>query len=253
MAKIELLARYTQISLPNNHSLLKKVLAYAKKHFSQCHMLSSSLLILNDMECFKKNYLLNWVYHALDCEHNQEISEHSLETILQKSHLPIRIKITKENALLENAEIKVLAFGVEYVLFITEHPTAKRFLCQKFAPYIILEADNELHTRSSTEHFWELVLSLNKDRIVHNVCLHFSYPNGFDNESYTTMAERKLKECYKTLGFIKHEHFDIVKKRYLELAKTYHPDLHAHKEKKALYAQRFAIIQEAYRHIKKYA
>ncbi|EQD89947.1 hypothetical protein HPSA50_0343 [Helicobacter pylori SouthAfrica50] len=54
MAKIELLAKFTQIALPNSHPLLKKVLNYAKKHFSQCHMLSSSLLILNDTECFKK-------------------------------------------------------------------------------------------------------------------------------------------------------------------------------------------------------
>ncbi|NGP16189.1 J domain-containing protein, partial [Helicobacter pylori] len=44
MAKIELLAKFTQIALPNSHPLLKKVLHYAKKHFSQCHMLSSCLL-----------------------------------------------------------------------------------------------------------------------------------------------------------------------------------------------------------------
>lgn len=58
MAKIELLAKFTQIALPNSHPLLKKVLNYAKKHFSQCHMLSSSLLILNDTECFKKTTCL---------------------------------------------------------------------------------------------------------------------------------------------------------------------------------------------------
>ncbi|AFI05977.1 J domain-containing protein [Helicobacter cetorum] len=253
MAKIELLAKYTQIALPNNHPLLKKVLNYAKKHFNQCHMLSSSLLILNDTECFKKNYLLNWVYHALECAHEKDISKHSLEEILQKSHLPIRIKIMAQNTLLESVEVKVLAFGMEYVLFITKHPIAKRFLCQKFSAFVFLETQDELHTRGSTQRFWELVLTLNESKIVHNVCLNFVYPNGFDNESYTTMAERKLRECYKTLGFTKHENFSKVKKRYLELAKTYHPDLHAHKEKKALYAKRFAIIQEAYRHIKKYA
>ncbi len=58
MAKIELLAKFTQIALPNSHPLLEKVLNYAKKHFSQCHMLSSSLLILNDTECFKKTTCL---------------------------------------------------------------------------------------------------------------------------------------------------------------------------------------------------
>ncbi|MFS7885559.1 J domain-containing protein [Helicobacter pylori] len=253
MAKIELLAKFTQIALPNSHPLLKKVLHYAKKHFSQCHMLSSSLLILNDTECFKKNYLLNWVYHALECVHEKDISTHSLEEVLQKSHLPIRIKIINQNTLLEKIEVKVLTFGAEYALFITKHPIAKRFLRQKFSGYVFLETQDELHIRGDSERFWELIVTLNENRIVHNACLDFIYPNGFGKDSYTTLAERKLKECYKTLGFIKHENFSEVKKRYLELAKTYHPDLCDLKEKKALYAKRFAIIQEAYSHIKKHA
>ena len=48
--------------------------------------------------------------------HEKDISAHSLEEVLQKSHLPIRIKIMAQNTLLEKIEVKVLTFGAEYAL-----------------------------------------------------------------------------------------------------------------------------------------
>ena len=77
---------------------------------------------------------------------------------------------------------------------------------------MFLETQDELHIRGDSERFWELIVTLNENRIVHNACLDFIYPNGFGKDSYTTMAERKLKECYKTLGFIKHERFQRSQK-----------------------------------------
>ena len=56
--------KFVQIELAQGSRLLKKVLEYANKHFSKRYHLSSSLLILDDGERFKKDYLINWTYHA---------------------------------------------------------------------------------------------------------------------------------------------------------------------------------------------
>lgn len=56
--------KFVQIELAQGSRLLQKVLEYANKHFSKRYQLSSSLLILDDGERFKKDYLINWTYHA---------------------------------------------------------------------------------------------------------------------------------------------------------------------------------------------
>lgn len=45
-------------------------------------MFSLLLFILNDMECFKKNYLFNWVYYVFECVYEKDISAYFLEEVL---------------------------------------------------------------------------------------------------------------------------------------------------------------------------
>lgn len=79
--------KFVQIELAQGSRLLQKVLQYANKHFSKRYHLSSSLLILDDGERFKKDYLINWTYHATmqsvySLENTQEsaLQQDSLDT-----------------------------------------------------------------------------------------------------------------------------------------------------------------------------
>lgn len=61
----------------------------------------------------------------------------------------------------------------------------------------------------------------------------------------------ELEEEYRLLGVKPHERFETIRKKYLLLAKQYHPDtLEASLKNKPLYKQKFQDIQEAYERIK---
>ena len=71
-------------------------------------------------------------------------------------------------------------------------------------------------------------------------------------EEYLTKEEKLLKKSYKILGCGYNDDFEDVKTRYIELAKTYHPDNVYGQDKKIIdgYAEKFRLINEAYENIK---
>lgn len=75
--KVELLEPYIQISIEKESQFLKRAVDFAYKHFSKAYRLSSSVLILDDGERYKKDYFLNWAYHVAMQEDAKKIVQHS--------------------------------------------------------------------------------------------------------------------------------------------------------------------------------
>ena len=99
--KVELLEPYIQISIEKESRFLKRAVDFAYKHFSKAYRLSSSVLILDDGERYKKDYFLNWAYHVAMQEENKKHSP-NFQTIIDSSHLPIRIKMEENKSVLEH-------------------------------------------------------------------------------------------------------------------------------------------------------
>lgn len=91
--------KFVQIELAQGSRLLQKVLQYANKHFSKRYHLSSSLLILDDGERFKKDYLINWTYHAtMQSVSSLENTQNSMQESKQDSNPPKQTKKRKSSA-----------------------------------------------------------------------------------------------------------------------------------------------------------
>lgn len=249
--------RYVQIELFEESELLAKMLKYSTKHFSAKYRLSSSLLILDDGERFKKDYLVNWAYHASLQEGKKE-GKSDLDTLLSNTHLPIRIKILKKNDILHKVKIslKVMAIDKIVLVFEKKNGVARRYLKHLFGSYCYFECENEMHLRGSGNNFWQQVLNAIGSKIIHNVVIEFDY-DGFVGEkfgsSFLTEDERNLRKCYLELESKFDDDFASVKRRYLSLARLYHPDNVYGKDECVVqdYHQKFTKINQAFEMIKK--
>lgn len=244
--------KYVQIKLIQDSNLLKKVLAYAEKHFSKNYRLSSSVLILDDGEVVKKNYLINWCFHSLN--HSEE-DETILQDALAHSDLPIRIKIIKSKEILEKIRVKVQMLGTSRIILTLSkrNKVAERYIKSMFGSNYIGISQNEIYLQSNNEYFWEKVVTFLGNKVIHNVVLSFEYSDfNSDDFSFLTAEERKLRQCYATLDSQFGDDFEVVKKRYLKLAKEYHPDNFYGESEKEITTNtaRFHQITEAYKRIK---
>lgn len=246
--------KYVQIKLIKDSKILKKVLAYADKHFSKNYRLSSSVLILDDGEVVKKNYLINWCYHSL---HHDESADDTniLEEALAHSELPIRIKIIKSKEMLEKIRVKVQMLGTSRIILTLskKNKIAERYIKAMFGESYIGISQNEIYLQSNNEYFWEKVVTFLGNKVIHNVVLSFEYSDfNSDDFSFLTAEERKLRQCYATLDSQFGDDFSLVKKRYLKLAKEYHPDNFYGESENEITTNtaRFHQITEAYKKIK---
>ncbi|PAF54009.1 hypothetical protein BKH42_03320 [Helicobacter sp. 13S00482-2] len=244
---------YVQIELFEESELFEKIIRYSNKHFFEQYHLSSSVLILDDGERFKKDYLINWAYHASLQEEKSD-----LDMLLSHTHLPIRIKILKKNDILQRVKISLRVVGLNQVILTLEkkNALAKRYLKSLFGFYCDFECENEVHLRAKGEDFWKHIINLISSKVIHNVLIEFDY-KGFKGEtfgsSFLTEDERNLRECYIQLQSRFDDDFKSVKKRYLNLVRIYHPD-NVYGENETIvqdYHDRFTKINEAYEVIKK--
>ena len=261
--KVELLEPYIQISIEKESQFVLRAINFAYKHFSQAYRLSNSVLILDDGERYKKDYLLNWAYHVGMQKDSKEKSE-NFQTILEHSYMPLRIKITESMGMLEavNVSLRIVnsSFDNSQVCLSLDKQNrlARRYLTSLFRDFLISYTKQEIFLDSSSPYFWEKLISTISQKIIHNVVLDFDYEtfkthNTFECfEEYLTKEERLLKKSYKILGCDYSDDFEIVKNRYIELAKIYHPDNVYGQDKKVIdgYAEKFRIIKEAYENIK---
>lgn len=278
--RVETFNRFVQISIEEQNELLPKFVRYATKYFQNYYRLSSSVLILDDGERFKKDYLINWAYYSAMQSQNAdaagEASNAALEAILEQSYLPIRIKIIGANALLECVKVSFRLLGFERAVIILDRPNhiAKRYISALLAPIVLSSDLSHIYLDAKAPNFWGFVLNLIGNRIIHNVRLEFDYDTfrglgkgfggrgngrgGFGGErksfraSYLTEREVQLLRAYETLGCAESEDFFSVKSRYLTLAKEYHPDNVFGQDSHTIeaYSARFIELKEAFDIIK---
>ncbi|PAF50227.1 hypothetical protein BKH43_05620 [Helicobacter sp. 13S00401-1] len=254
--------KYVQVRLPKNSLLLRKVINYANKHFSQNIKLSSSVLILDDGETYKKEYLLQWCIHASAPSLETKALDSIIKEALDRAHLPLHIKITSEDDLLEQVRIKASVIGINRVLLKMEKENfvAKRYIKLFFQKYCLSDKGNEIYLNAVGQEFWDKIINLISFKIIHNVMLVFEFNDFMSKEkfesasaqSFLTREERELRRSYSLLDSNIGDDFGVVKSRYLKLVRTYHPDMVYGKNKEIVdaYITRFIAIKEAYEVVK---
>lgn len=269
--KVEAFSRFVQISVEEKNPLLPKFLKYATKYFQNRYHLSSSILILDDGERFKKDYLINWAYYsAMQGDNDKEDSPHllqsneltTLDSILQSSYLPIRIKITSSNSLLECVRISFRIFGANRAVLIFDRPNhvAKRYLGALLSSIVVNSDLSHIYLDSTKPNFWQQIMEIIGNKIIHNVRIEFDYDSfkgrtfGSKNlkTSYLTQKEQQLQKAYLLLGCKHTDSFFDIKARYLGLIKEYHPDKVFGKEESIVqfYNLKFIEFKEAFDIIK---
>lgn len=206
--KVELLEPYIQISIEKESRFLKRAVDFAYKHFSKAYRLSSSVLILDDGERYKKDYFLNWAYHVAMQEENKKHSP-NFQTIIDSSHLPIRIKMVENKAVLEHiiVSLQILhtsSLNTQVCLRLNRpNRLAKRYLQSLFQNFLISYTKQEIFLDSSSPYFWEKLVSMLSQKIIYNIVLDFDYETFKTNNTfecfgeYTTKEERLLKKAIR--------------------------------------------------------
>ena len=77
---VSLHQKYLQIVVEDDNAFLHKAIAYAEKYFSKSYRLSRTVLILDDGERLKKDYLINWAYHV--CLQGEQNKAQSSEYVM---------------------------------------------------------------------------------------------------------------------------------------------------------------------------
>ncbi|HCZ18668.1 J domain-containing protein [Wolinella succinogenes] len=259
--KLELFEKYIQISIQRDSEFLKRAISFATRHFSQSYRLSSSILILDDGERLKKDYFLNWAYHiGLQKESRQKSVP--FERLLENSELPIRIKIMDEASVLEYVQVAMRFIQPERIALCLNRPSrlARRYLISAFEEYIVSYGKQELYLDSTRTQFWEKLMGILSQKVIHNVVLDFDYDSfkahnrfeGFESWDYMTKEERLIRQSLKVLSCKVNDDWSTIKNRYLELAREFHPDNVYGQDSSIVqgYTERFRSIQEAYERLK---
>lgn len=281
--KIELLDPYIQVSIAQDSEFLPRAIRFAENHFQKAYRLSSSVLILDDGERYKKDYFLNWAYHVVMDDKNPD-KDAEFAMLLEHSYMPIRIKIVNTRGILERVKVSLQvisgedaqnnslsgfgsfggfgSFSGNAPLQVSLHlsrPSSlvRRYLCSKFKDFLVSYSRFDIILDASNADFWDILLHAISDRIINNVAIDFDYDtfrrdNAFSTFGFMTKEEKLLKKSYKVLGCDENTEFALVKDRFIELAKMYHPDNVYGQDKAVIdgYAEKFRVIKEAYENIK---
>ncbi|WP_027327195.1 J domain-containing protein [Helicobacter pametensis] len=237
--RFETYPQFLQITIEENCALLEKILIYAKRHFHQVHRLSNTLLILDDTRLIKKRYFLNWLFCLQEIPVNEDF--------LEKAYLPIQIKIIPLESLLYriDAKVKVVDHSSLQILLLHDDQRARHCVLQLFKDYV--RDRDALILDSSRKGFWEYLMEIIHSRVADNLILHLD----FEVDSNWMQHEGKLEQSYRILDSYLGENFTQIRKKYIKLAKQYHPDnvFDADCEVIQDYQQRFIQIQSAFDNI----
>lgn len=243
MIDISIYSRYIEIVVREEYPLLEKVVGFAKRHFSSIHKLSSSILILDDCKQIKKKYFLNWVFHLPESR-----ASCTLKTLFSFSHLPVRIKILGHNSAIYCLKVSARVVNASEVLLSLERRDgrAERCIHSLFGGFIKSKKESEIILDSSKKEFWDVFMGLIEERIVGNMLLSFDFSRH--SFSFATKEERKMEQNYLILDSRLGDDFSLVRKKYLQLVKKYHPDnvFLADYEVKQTYHQKFIQVQNAF-------
>lgn len=231
-----------------------------KKNFQKSLIMKRSIFILpEDGEKNKRKVFLAWVVNLHKLDHRYK-KEKLLSDAIAHSHLPINIQISAVNtavvvrkayALFEKntfimrcyqkqiplfsylkallkQECTISETSYELKIFVADKYNAlkiEKFLAKR--PGIGLEVYHTMYSKNDLKRF-------------------LSFFDGITFETITIDVEKQRR--LNLLGFDGEVSIEIIKKRYLELAKKYHPDLHMAKSEyeKGIIEKKFLSIKEAY-------
>lgn len=243
MIGISIHSRYVEIAVREECHLLGKILSFAKRHFSSVYKLSNTVLILDDSKLLKKEYFLNWVFHL-----PENYSSCTLKTLFSFSYLPIRIKILGHNCAVYRFSVGVRILNPSEVLLKLERKDYKATRCilYLFGEFVKSRKELEIILDSSKKGFWDTLMELIEERIIGNMLLSFVFTKQFS--AFATKEEQKMEQNYWILNSKMGDDFSLVRKKYLQLVKKYHPDnvFLADHEKRQTYHQKFIQVRNAF-------
>lgn len=238
MIRTEIYSKFLQFVIREDYSNLEKIIEHAKRYFSQIHKLSNTLLILDDSKKIKKQYFLNWLAHLQEGQYGKEAG------LLIYAHLPIRIKIVRPFCMTYriDAKVRVVAHDRVRILLSKDDMKAKRYILHLFGHYVCDQ--DEILLDSSKEGFWEYFMGLLQSRVMGNLVLNLD----FQDRGYLTESEQEFEDCHLILNAEVGDNLLEIRKKYLRLAKKYHPDnvFGADQEVLQNYKQKFERIQNAF-------
>lgn len=236
MIRTEIYSKFLQIVIREDYSDLNKIIEHAKRYFSQIHKLSNTLLILDDSKRMKKQYFLNWLAHLQECGEEARL--------LLYAHLPIRIKIMRSSCMTYriDAKARVISHDRVRILLSKYDMRARRYVLHLFSHYVCDQ--HEILLDSSKDGFWEHFMGLIQSRVMGNLVLNLD----FQDRDYLTQSEQELEDCHLILNSKVGDDLLEIRKKYLHLAKKYHPDNVFGADIKVLqdYKQKFVQIQNAF-------
>lgn len=250
-----------------NHLIVKN---FVQKYFSNVLTLSGSMVIFhNEAERSQKRYFFQWLYAAYR-KKRQDLSPAFLKTLQSAATFPIRVRVQGKRKPVQAIAVKVRVMrpGFFELAVTPANGYAPLFFKQRLTPWFsrTIEAGT-MEIRACEASLTVLTELLARKQILAQP-VSFSYDAGALNRliaqfqaqktqeeqqkrrSYHLVFEEdgRLQKSYRLLGCKAGDAPEIIKQRYRELARKYHPDRAYTLGEAAVaeYTRRFHAISEAY-------
>jgi molecular chaperone DnaJ len=236
-----------------------------KKNFSAAMILRRSILILpRENERHRRKIFLTWVANLLSKELTP-YKNNLLATLLNSCDMPINIQISAQNALVsikkayiyfEKDGIKIKCFSKQATLFSYIKATLKGECEMVESLYELKLSSLSMPAAARVKYVLGKKLFLGLDSF-ESVFFKSDFERFFGQKNYTQSGgidTRKIKMLSVFGGSTYISSADALKRRYHELAKMYHPDLHSQKSERerAELSIKFLNVKEAYEALRQY-
>ncbi|MCV6607438.1 MAG: J domain-containing protein [Campylobacterales bacterium] len=250
---------------------------FVQKYFSNVLSLSSTTIIYHKkQEISKKKYFLNWLHSAYQ-KVNKEVEDGFLNQLQDNLNLPIRIKISGKKNILHGIKLKI-SFPHKNIMRLNVdalNDVPKTYFTNIFKKNLIDVYENQVDIQTTVSSVTELRKLLDRDKVL-GLPITFIYNKvtikklfgkldaklRLKNGSKTRFKSRKqtnnhvpitqeyqeLLESYKILECKQEDSKAVIKRKYLKLAKEYHPDKVYGQTEDIIkdYTEKFQKIRDAY-------
>ncbi len=265
----------------NEGSLHHKIIDnFVQKYFSNVLSLSSTVIIYHrEYELSKKKYFLNWLHSAYK-KVEPTVKESFLTDLQNSMKLPVRIRIMGKKNILNGIKLRitfpekhVMRFSIDAI-----NDVPKTYFINVFKKAVLSSNRREIDIKTTVFSVQELRKILDRDKVL-GLPITFVYSQIIINRLFTKLdarlsgqeSEKKTKsrfkykrhkhnhvpikeehvvllESYKILECRKEDPLDVIKRKYLKLAKAYHPDtVHGQPEDVIKeYTAKFQQIRDAF-------
>ena len=263
--KVNISSKWILVSIQSDSQYLQMIDNFINKSFSKILKLSDTIIIFhNENELRKKKQLLFWISNIYE-KVNKNVFPSFLKNIIRSEKLHLKVKIVNsQKTLTPILTLTMRKLANEDIVVIKSsliiNKTITHFLRVFFKDSKIKNIDGyDIGVYSDTPESIKKIkeLILRKQILQFKVnCKYDFYIKSFFNinikSDTPTKLNFELQKSFMLLGASKSEEFKIVKRKYLKLAKQYHPDSVFNKEDKIieLHTKKFQEIQEAFTNIK---